>query len=223
MFKARMKFTKTGPAKYISHLDLMHTMQRSIARASLPIWFTEGFNQHAYISIALPLSTGFSGECEFMDFHLLTESVPPDAVENMNAAFPEGLHAVEIYPLSEGGQPVRDIAYSGYRITYVFDHGVPEGFAQNVEEVMGMDVLELMKRSKRGEKPVNIKEFIRSIRLETVGKELEIYAVMAAGSSSNLSPDYLTKAIEKYGKPWTIDGIFYHRLSVYNAQGQLFR
>ena len=56
MFKARMKFAKEGRAKYISHLDLMHAMQRSMARCQMPLWFTEGFNQHAYVSVALPLS-----------------------------------------------------------------------------------------------------------------------------------------------------------------------
>lgn len=56
MFKARMKFAKEGRAKYISHLDLMHAMQRSMARCQMPLWFTEGFNQHAYVSVALPRS-----------------------------------------------------------------------------------------------------------------------------------------------------------------------
>ena len=82
MFKARMKFAKEGRAKYISHLDLMHTMQRAMARCQMPLWFTEGFNQHAYVSIALPLSTGYSGECEFLDFNITSEAVPENAVES---------------------------------------------------------------------------------------------------------------------------------------------
>ena len=59
MFKARMKFAKEGRAKYISHLDLMHAMQRSMARCQMPLWFTEGFNQHAYVSVALPVNVNF--------------------------------------------------------------------------------------------------------------------------------------------------------------------
>ena len=110
MFKARMKFAKEGRAKYISHLDLMHTMQRAMARCQMPLWFTEGFNQHAYVSVALPLSTGYSGEWELLDFNLLSDNVPPHAVEQLNAVFPEGLRALEIYPLADGGMPLRDIA-----------------------------------------------------------------------------------------------------------------
>ena len=88
MFKARMKFAKEGRAKYISHLDLMHAMQRSMARCQMPLWFTEGFNQHAYVSVGLPLSTGYSGECEFLDFNITAEAVPENAVEALNDVFP---------------------------------------------------------------------------------------------------------------------------------------
>ena len=110
MFKARMKFAKEGRAKYISHLDLMHTMQRAMARCQMPLWFTEGFNQHAYVSVALPLSTGYSGEWELLDFNLLSENVPENAVEALNSVFPAGLRAIEIYALSDGGMALRDIA-----------------------------------------------------------------------------------------------------------------
>ena len=103
MFKARMKFAKEGRAKYISHLDLMHAMQRSMARCQMPLWFTEGFNQHAYVSVALPLSTGYSGECEFLDFNITAEAVPENVVEALNDVFPEGLRAIEIYSTASHG------------------------------------------------------------------------------------------------------------------------
>ena len=74
----------------------MHAMQRSMARCQMPLWFTEGFNQHAYVSVALPLSTGYSGECEFLDFNITSEAVPENAVEALNDVFPEGLRAIEV-------------------------------------------------------------------------------------------------------------------------------
>ncbi|RHV83660.1 TIGR03936 family radical SAM-associated protein [Butyricicoccus sp. OF10-2] len=126
MFKARMKFAKEGRAKYISHLDLMHAMQRSMARCQMPLWFTEGFNQHAYVSVALPLSTGYSGECEFLDFNITAEAVPENAVEALNDVFPEGLRAIEIYPLADGGMKVGSIEWSQYRITWGFEGGTPK-------------------------------------------------------------------------------------------------
>ena len=149
MFKARMKFAKEGRAKYISHLDLMHAMQRSMARCQMPLWFTEGFNQHAYVSVALPLSTGYSGECEFLDFNITAEAVPENAVEALNDVFPEGLRAIEIYPLADGGMKVGSIEWSQYRITWGFEGGTPKGFA---------DDKWMQERTKCFDKPLNIYE-----------------------------------------------------------------
>ena len=74
----RLLFSKTGRAKYISHLDLMRTFQRAFARAKIAIKHTEGFHPHPFVSIALPLSVGYSSQCEILEFGLL-EGTPYEA------------------------------------------------------------------------------------------------------------------------------------------------
>ena len=222
MFKARMRFAKEGRAKYISHLDLMHTMQRAMARCQMPLWFTEGFNQHAYVSVALPLSTGYSGEYEFLDFNLLSENVPINAVEALNAVFPEGLRAIEIYPLADGGMPLRDIAWSKYRITWSFAGGVPADFAENVNKLFAQPTVEIVKRSKRGEKTVNMRELMNGFALTEQDGQVVAEVVTAAGNN-NMSPEYLTRAIAQYLPQYGISSAAYHRLCVYNDKMQAFR
>ena len=142
-----MRFSKTDEAAYISHLDLMHCMQRIITRAKLPVWYTEGFNQHIYISIALPLSTGYSGEWEFLDFNCTAEQLPEDAVQRMNAVCPSGISVQEMYSIENGaGRKVRDIAYSKFEITWEFDNGVPEDFCERVQALFAQEELLIMKR-----------------------------------------------------------------------------
>ena len=60
MDKLRLRFEKTGRAVWISHLDLMHTIQRAFSRAGYELKYSEGFNPHPQISIALPLSVGMA-------------------------------------------------------------------------------------------------------------------------------------------------------------------
>ena len=67
MRNVRIRFSKTGRARYISHLDLSRVMQRSLRRAGIPLWYTEGFNRHPYVTFAAPLSLGFEGLQETMD------------------------------------------------------------------------------------------------------------------------------------------------------------
>jgi radical SAM-linked protein len=56
--KIKAKFTKGPQVKYISHLDLMKTIEKALRRAQLPIAFSQGFNPHPKISLASALAVG---------------------------------------------------------------------------------------------------------------------------------------------------------------------
>ena len=58
--------------KFISHLDMQRFMIRMIRRSGIPVWYSEGFNPHPYITFALPLSLaemldGFAAETQRAD------------------------------------------------------------------------------------------------------------------------------------------------------------
>jgi radical SAM-linked protein len=46
----RVQFFKKDTAKYISHLDLIRTVQRSVRRADIPVEYSKGFNPHSKIA-----------------------------------------------------------------------------------------------------------------------------------------------------------------------------
>ena len=60
--------------RFISHLDMTRFMSRTIRRAELPVWYTEGFNPHLYMTFALPLSLGFESDYEVVDIRLLDDN-----------------------------------------------------------------------------------------------------------------------------------------------------
>ena len=84
----RVKFKKTGNLKYISHLDLVRTMNKIIVRAKLPLWYTEGFNPKPKMVFAAPLSTGVDSLSEFMDLRLTERMDPMLAMEILNKNMP---------------------------------------------------------------------------------------------------------------------------------------
>ena len=220
MFKARMLFKKEGRAKYISHLDNMQAIQRSIARAKLPIWHTEGFNPHAYISIGLPLSTGFSSEYELLDFNILTDDVPENAVQIMNDALPSGLVVVDIY---KAERKAKEMKFSEYKVTYEWDENRDFDFASLVSELFCKDEVIVVKRTKRSEKEVNIKEMIAKFEVFNVDDNTSVVNVITSAGDPNLSPEYITKAINKYLPDVNFDGVSYHRTLVYDKDLVIFR
>jgi len=104
MRKLRLLFAKTDRAVYISHLDLMHVLQRVFLRAGYQLKYSEGFNPHPVISIAVPLSVGHASVCELLDFTLLDEQL--DMAEEVNE---DRLKSWRLYyelltPLKEAGK-----------------------------------------------------------------------------------------------------------------------
>ncbi|MDD4238086.1 MAG: TIGR03936 family radical SAM-associated protein [Desulfotomaculaceae bacterium] len=92
----RMMYTKEGPARYISHLDLLRTIERSVRRAGLPIAFTSGFNPHPKIAFAAPLAVGTAGEAEFADLELAGEIPATSVQRDLSGTLPEGLRLLEV-------------------------------------------------------------------------------------------------------------------------------
>ena len=79
----RLFYKKGDRMRFISHLDMTRFMSRLIRRAGLPVWYTEGFNPHAYFNFALPLSLGFESEYEVMDFRFEDDDFSIEAAEKI--------------------------------------------------------------------------------------------------------------------------------------------
>ncbi|MFR4240654.1 MAG: TIGR03936 family radical SAM-associated protein [Butyricicoccus sp.] len=176
MFKARMKFVKEGRAKYISHLDLI-PMQRSMARCQMPLWFPRFQSARLRFGGAAALDR-LLRRC-VSDFK--SPKRMENAVEALNDVFPEGLRAIEIYPLADGGMKVGSIEWSQYRITWGFENSTPKGFADDVRNLFRRPVVEIVKRSKRGEKTVNMRELMRDLTVTDGPDEVTAVVTTAAG------------------------------------------
>ena len=96
MYKVRMSFAKLGTARYISHLDLMQVFRRAFSRAGLRLCYSGGYHPHMQMNILLPLSTGFSSECELLDFELEGDHAPSSLIERLNAVLPEGVRVLRL-------------------------------------------------------------------------------------------------------------------------------
>lgn len=78
--RLRLTFSKTGPTRFIGHLDLARTLERSLNRARIPVAYTQGFNQRPRMQLAMALPLGFTSECELADIWL-TQLLDPAQVQ----------------------------------------------------------------------------------------------------------------------------------------------
>jgi radical SAM-linked protein len=63
-FRLRIKYSKKGRLRWLSHLELVHAQERMIRRAGLPYAISQGFNPHMKLAFgpALPVGCGSFGE-----------------------------------------------------------------------------------------------------------------------------------------------------------------
>ena len=200
MRSVRLNFSKSGRAIYISHLDVNRMMSRAVRRARLPMWYTEGFNPHPYISFALPLSLGMESDCEFMDIRVEGDITDGEIAERLNAVLPEGIRILS------AAEPVFNsnlIESAKYFIKLTFEsEGDASNFAADSEALLEKDEIIAEKPGKKGHrkvmKQVNLKGFIYDIKLTQAGDVVNIQAVLAAGNTNNLNPNLLIEALEKH-------------------------
>ena len=75
--RLRLTFSKDGPARYISHLDLARALERALNRAALPVAYTQGFNRRPRLALAAALPLGYTSAAEVADVWL-TEAMAPE-------------------------------------------------------------------------------------------------------------------------------------------------
>lgn len=189
MFKdMRARFCKKDSAIYFSHLDLNRAVMRALRRSGIPFWSTGGFSPHPYCIFAQPLSLGFESEGELFDFRVTDEFDPQALI----AAFPESLKMLEVYPPEDS---FKQIAWADYRVELRTDAD-----AETVQKAFE-GPLTVVKKTKRSEKEVDLRDFIRSITAEKGETGVVLSASIAAGNDRSLSPNYLAEGLNNAGIP----------------------
>lgn len=184
--KYTVVYSKENEGIYISHLDFLRTIGRSLRRAGLPVKYSEGFNPHVCLSFASPLGVGISSGCEMFSVELLNEVNKEEMLQKLNEALPKSIRALKV---SDGEADFSKIAFADYEI-------VTEGDF-DAEAFMSMPEILMPKKTKKGIKEVNIKEDIFSIK----GNNKVYKATLKTGNNGNLKPMLLTDAIKKYISP----------------------
>ena len=191
----RLKFRKTGSLQYISHLDLQRTFMRVLVRACLPVWYTKGFNPHAKLVFSTPLSVGAQSVCEYLDIRIDREMSCEEIKERLNSELTDELYITDVYI------PERDfsqIAWSSYDLE-MHTAGADEQMAAKAQQLLTMSPLTLVKRTKSGEKEIDIIPLIESVnvRFDSGCDTLKITCVLSASSTEYLNPEMLITALKQ--------------------------
>ena len=222
MLDQRLLFSKTGRARYISHLDLMRTFQRAFLRAGITVRHTEGYNPHAYVSIPLPLSVGFSSECELLECGIPEGEDRQSLPWRLTRALPEGIIVHQCY---DAVRVVKELNWVNYIVTLEYDAGAPVGAENAIRALLGRESLVVTKKSKKaksGEVQVDLIPLIHRIDYEGRRDAIVLDTVLQA-QNPGLNPSLLVAAIQKECPQAAPDYVSYHRKQILDKNLKPYR
>lgn len=194
MREVRLRFSKTGRLKYISHLDINRATSRALKRAQIPLWYTEGFNPHPYMSFSLPLSLGVESLCESVDLRIIGDITNDEIKNRLNNVLPQDIKIVDVY---DDFRDNSEIVYSDY--VYKFEFKDNEAAFEKIKNVLSSDEIIALKKGKQGRKRVmketNIKSFIDKYSISIRNDVIVLNIRLLAGPEKNLNPSLLFDTI----------------------------
>ena len=177
--KIRIQFSKSGPLRYIGHLDFLKAFQQTISRAKLPIAYSQGFNPHMLLSFALPLPLGMASICDYADLTLESGLPEDDIISQLNTHAPCGLSITNAYEFNGPGAAAL-VTAADY---FLAADGITEN---NIQITLNQKRIIIPKKTKSGTKDTDIRPDIYNIWEDAAGRHIVMR--LAAGSARFLNP-----------------------------------
>ncbi len=205
--KLRMRFSRTGTLRFISHLDLCRSIRTALRRAKIPVRYSEGFSPHPRMTFTLPLPLGAQSLCEYMDILVPEESDPDALCAALDACTPPELHFSEAYVPDT---PLTDAALSAYEVTF-------DGLSPDAAGAVLKHPKEITKFNKKGaEKKIDPAPMIRSYEVAAVPNGTLVRATLDCAPDRYLNPD-------QFAALFACPDYSILRTELYFADGRVFR
>lgn len=102
--RIRLWFSKRGDLRFLSHRDLLRTLERLFRRANFELSMSEGFHPKPRMSFPSALAVGVIGAREVMELELAEERTADDVLAAIRDQCPEGLEFLSAEELPENAK-----------------------------------------------------------------------------------------------------------------------
>lgn len=160
-----VRFGKNPRLRFISHLDLQRFLHMALNRTGLPIKYSEGFNPHPQMAFGSALALGWTSEYEILDVKLSAPMGRRRCEECMAKALPTELPVIAVRLVDDRFPAAMAQVYaSDYEITLSGDNCA--AVIAQIPEFAKRDTVCALKKTKSGEKEVNIRPLVISAEAE---------------------------------------------------------
>lgn len=221
----RLHYRKNGYMKFVSHLDMVKTLERTFRRVRLPIKFSQGFNPHPKMAFAAPLSVGVSSDYEIIDVELTTGFEIKHFIKDQKDYLPEGIEIVRAKFVDQSRSLMSMVAASSYLVRVKTSEEVPfQTIEASLEGFLANESITYTKVKGEGRKQtvqeVDIRPHIHSlIAIDSDEDDILLKMKISAGSVFNLKPDTVLECFKnRFELPIIMEDTRIHRLMLYGEK-----
>jgi radical SAM-linked protein len=155
IFSYRVRFSKAGKLRFLSHHDLMRLFERALRRTGFPLRMTEGYNPHPVISFPTALGLGIESMDEVMEFELTSWTAPRQIERLLAEQLPEGVGVVSAETFDR-----RDRSQVEYVEYEAACPGQGEKFPEGIRRFLAQKECPIERPSDKGSKTVEIRQYV---------------------------------------------------------------
>ena len=161
-FRYRIRFAKSAPLRFIGHLDLHRTWERTLRRAGAPLAYSEGYNPRPRLNLGLALPLGCTSQGDLLDVMLEASWETEELCQALRKAAPPGLIVEAVWPVPAGTPPLqREVSSCEYQVDLAA--AADAALLQDaVQRLLGSDSLP---RERRG-KSYDLRPLVEGLTLE---------------------------------------------------------
>lgn len=200
--KIRIKFAKSGIARFIGHLDVMRYFQKAVRRAGIAIRYSGGFSPHQIMSFAAPLGVGITSNGEYLDIEVEDQEDVSTMKERLNQVMAEGFSVCSCRILPEkAGNAMALVAAARYTLSFSPEF-VPSDPGQWFQELVAFyhrEEVTILKKTKKGEKELALRPLIYELAVIHEGESNPaqhpaLSMMISTGSTENIKPELVLDA-----------------------------
>lgn len=185
----RFQFERDEELKFIGHLDILRLFERAFKRSGLPVTHSQGFNPRPQIVFAQPMPLGLTSSGEFADVEINGDFYPVDFMRRLNSSLPPGLQLIDAKERINKSNLMAIIEAARYKIAFSFEEQHIPNINVLVEKVLSKDAMNVIKKTKSGEKEINIRPLIYELSGSIYNNTGEFKVLLGAGQNNNVRPE----------------------------------
>ncbi|MGI6679369.1 MAG: TIGR03936 family radical SAM-associated protein [Dehalobacterium sp.] len=196
--RIRSRFAITGKSRFLSHLDLLKVMERTLRRAQLPVTYSQGFNPHPQIGFATAKSVGVASTCEYFDVELDEAVAPQEFQRRIQENCPVGIEILECREIPQNAPSLMAVVNgASYQVLVQMKEAITqEELDQKIKELFAQQEIIIERSSPKRRKEFDIRPGILSLtyRMET-SQRILFETDLRMGNLGNVRPQEVVDAL----------------------------